>query len=413
MSKAKSVLIALISFLLVWVLPVGADEIGRLRETVQVIQEENRILKDKLKNQEAVLQEMMGRLSALEVKEAKQVSKKETITFAGLPQMKVQGFADIGLTLEKADNSADSNPSTFTLGEFDFIVTSDLSDKVNFFSENVIEFEQTKTEIDVERLYIKYSLSDLLNIWVGRIHTPMGYWNTVFHHGKWFQNSISRPLVAEYEHDGGILPLHLVGVNLSGNSDIGLFDLEYNFGIGNGRDNVRTRVQNVQDRNDAKAFNTLLTLKPHEIPGLRFGFNAYVDKIPANNAAANRDGEIKEIILGGYFAYQRDNLEVLFEGYNIKHDDEVTQRDYDTTGLYLQTSYKLKEKWTPYYRFDFLRFGQGDPYYSSIDINNSKHTLGLRWDISNWNALKLEYGYSDRKNASDKQSITINDSFHF
>lgn len=416
MRKLGKIFIGVTGFLIL-VLPVYlyADEVSELRAKIQAVQEENQLLRQKLNHQEALIQQLVNRLEKLEQQEAEQlVIKQETALLPSIPKMQVKGFADISFKVEKADNRADANPGTFTLGELDFMVTSELSDKISFFSESIIEFEETETEIDVERIYLKYSISDLFNIWLGRYHTPMGYWNTIFHHGKWFQNTITRPLIVEYEHgSGGILPMHSVGINLNGRRDIGLFDLEYDFGISNGRGNVRTRVQNMQDGNDAKAFNARLTLKPHKIPGLRLGFSGYVDKIPPNTTSASRNGEIKELILGGYFAYLKDNLEVLFESYNINHDDEVSQKEYDTRGMYLQTSYKLKEKWTPYYRFDFLDFGQGDPYYSGIDIDNRQHTLGLRWDVATWNALKLEYSYTDTRDASDKHSVMLEDSFHF
>lgn len=415
--KEISILGLILGLIFYLILPLYANELSELKEKIQTLQQENRALQDRLKNQETLMQELAGRLDELEQKETGRVitERMPLISLPAIPQMQIKGFGDVSFTAEKADDRSIANPSTFTLGALDLFIISQLSNRVSFLNENTIEFGGTgqSSEIDLERLYLKYNLSDLLNIVIGRFHTALGYWNTTFHHGKWFQLTHSRPLIMEYEHDNGIMPMHSVGIKFSGRKDIGLFDAEYSFAITNGRANSVNRVQNVQDANDNKAFNTLLTLKPHFIDGLKFGFNTYVDKIPAATTPADRTGEINELILGGYFAYQKKNLEVLFEGFQINHDDEASQSEYNTAGLYLQASYKVREEWTPYYRFDLLDFGRGDPYFSNIDIDNKKHTLGLRWDIFAWNALKLEYGYSDRKNASDRHSINLSDSFHF
>lgn len=409
-------------FIFCLVSPLTADEIEDLKGKVQALQQENeglkgnvRSLQERLKAQGDLIQQLNSRLEMIEQKEKVEYEAiSEAVSpSVELPRMQVKGFADISFSAQKAETPADASPDTFTLGEFDFMVTSQISDGISFFSENVIEFGETSTDIDIERIYIRYCLRDWLNINIGRIHTPLGYWNATFHHGTWFQASATRPLALVFEHDGGILPVHSVGINFDGRKDIGPFEMQYNLGISNGRSNIRTRVQNMQDGNDNKAFTGSFTIKPDFFDGLGIGFDTYVDKIPPLSTNASRNGEIKELILGGHLSYIKDNLEFLSEGYALRHKDEVSQLAYDTTGFYLQAGYKLKETWTPYYRFDLLDFGQNDPYFSGIDIDNQGHTLGMRWDISTWNALKLEYGYNDRKGASDKHTIILNDSFTF
>lgn len=390
-----------------------ADEIGELKQKVNTVQQENQALQERLKKQEALINELTQRLQALEKKDS------SAHLMEGLPQeqhhpsMVVKGFGEVSFKAEKADTRSAADASTFTNGELDFIVTSKISDNATFFNETLIEAEEDETEIDIERLYLKYSLSDGGNVMLGRYHTAMGYWNPMFHHGTWFQTTATRPLLAQFEDDGGILPMHHTGVSFSGWRELEWIDLMYDLGLSNGRDNIVSHMQDVQDKNDAKAINGQLSFKPRGLSGLIFGVNACADKIPALASLSTRNGEIREIILGSYLVYQQDKLEILSEGYNIKHHDEVSGNDYETIGIYGQASYKLKNKYTPYYRFDMLDFGRGDPYFSGIDIDNRKHTIGLRWDMTTWNALKLELSYSDRKNAADIGAITLNDSFHF
>lgn len=416
-TKIKLYLYCLASFLICLPLPYAtyADELGELRGSIETLREENRALREKLQTQEALIQGLANRLDGLETTNGSELSiaEQELASQVTLPKANIKGFADISFKTEVTDDHGTANPNTFALGDFDFIITSHLAENIDFFNESIIEFEDNTTEIDIERLYLKYSLSNLFNIIAGRIHTPLGYWNTAFHHGKWFQTTATRPLVMEFEHVSGLLPLHMVGVDFLGNKTAGQFDIEYHLGIGNGRHNARDKVQNIQDTNDAKAINTSIMIKPQHIPGLTIGFSSYFDKIPSRAGTAGRDGEIREAIMGGSLIYARKNLEMIFEGFEVRHKDETSQKNYDTAGLYLQAGYKIQNKWTPYYRFDLLDFAQGDPYYSGLDTDEKKHSLGIRWDLATWNALKFEYGYSERKGAADKHMIVINDSFPF
>ena len=64
----------------------------------------------------------------------------------------------------------------------------------------------------MERAQLGYSFSDALTFWVGRFHTPYGYWNTAFHHGAQIQTSVTRPLFIDFEDKGGILRAHSLGL---------------------------------------------------------------------------------------------------------------------------------------------------------------------------------------------------------
>ncbi len=188
--------------------------------------------------------------------------------------------------------------------------------------------------------------------------------------------------------------------------------VEYDLGVANGRGETRTKMQNIQGRNDAKAFHARLSLAPELVPGLKVGLSTYVDKIPANASAAARNGEIEEFILGGHLAYFKEDVELLAELLHIHHDDEVSQKNYDTLGGYAQAAYRFG-KWKPYYRFEVIDFGGGDPSYAPSDIDIAKHTFGVRWDPLTWNAIKLEYSYSERDDANDTHAVTVQSALTF
>lgn len=340
---------------------------------------------------------------------------EEDKTLPGLfdiPSLRIFGFADIGYNIKVTDNQ-DSN--MFSLGGLSLFITSQIADKVSFLFEAEFHSEDggNHLEFDPERANIKYSISDMFNIKVGRLHTPVGYWSQAFHHGTWLQTSITRPVIYFWEdEDGGFLPIHSFGVELLGIFEFKDFDLEYNFNILNGRGKTITEIQIIEDKNDSKAMNFLLSLEPFFINELVLGVNFYFDTIPPDPGDPARINRIEERIIGGYVTYNHGGLELIGEVFNIYHDDKTSNNDFNTLGLYFQTAYKMN-KFTPYYRFDFLDFGNGDPYFNPNDIDQHKHTAGLRWEIFNWNALKFEYSYSDKERIDAEHEFAFNISFVF
>jgi hypothetical protein len=63
---------------------------------------------------------------------------------------------------------------------------------------------------------MQYRTSQYLNLGIGRFHSSIGYYNTAFHQGEWFQTAIGRPFMYEFDDTGGPLPLQEVGITASG-----------------------------------------------------------------------------------------------------------------------------------------------------------------------------------------------------
>lgn len=327
-----------------------------------------------------------------------------------LPKLQIKGFSDVGFIA----SSDDENSNTFTLGSVDFFVTSDVSDKVSFLTEIVFEFETDENEavFDLERVTLTYSLSDAFKIRMGRMHTPLGYWNQAYHHGAWFQTTVFRPVVYLFEDDGGILPIHSVGVELFGVKAFESLELEYHLGVLDGRGKAPDEVQIVRDNNDSKAVNVLLSVAPRFMEELRAGVHLYLDRIPPDPDDPARAETLEERIIGGHVIYIHDPVELLSELFEIRHDDRSSDQKFNTAGYYLQAGYRIN-KLTPYYRFDSLNTEAGDPFFASQTSDVRKHTFGLRWDLFTWNAFKLEYSLTDRKDQDDEGSVMINSSFVF
>lgn len=329
-----------------------------------------------------------------------------------IPKLKVLGFSDASFEASFSDSG---NDDTFSIGHVSLFITSEIASSVNFVFES--EFHSNaKTNsmmFHPERINISYSFSDIFNIKVGRMHTPLGYWNQAFHHGTWLQSTIYRPQIYLWEDDdGGFLPVHSFGVEIFGLLELVHFDLSYSFDVLNGRGKTKSEIQMVEDKNDSKAFNVLLGIKPYSIEGLKLGANIYLDTIPPDPGVTERINRIEERIFGGFVTYRHDGLELLGEVFYIYHDDKTSGNDFDTIAFYFQAGYELN-KITSYYRFDFLDFESGDIYFLPDNIDSNKHTFGIRWDIFNWNALKFEYCYNDKGKSDEEHSIRFNTSFVF
>ena len=127
------------------------------------------------------------------------------------------GFANVGGGFQQHGESG------FTTGSFDIYVAPQFSDRVRALAEALIEFGEDTGEpgIDLERMQIGYAFSDTFTIWLGRFHSPFGYYNTAFHHGQLMQTSIKKPKFLYFEDSGGVMPSHTVGTWATGAFPLG------------------------------------------------------------------------------------------------------------------------------------------------------------------------------------------------
>jgi hypothetical protein len=315
--------------------------------------------------------------------EDQQPQEPEAEPTAPAPRLLIRGFGNIDFLRRD-----DDKPSTFSLGELDIFLTSELTPELSVLAEVVIEPEEgSHPVIEIERYAIRWAARDFFQLAFGRLHTPLGYWNQTFHHGAWFQTTIGRPLVYLWEHDGGVLPVHDVGLQLLGSIPVSGITLEYNAGVSNGRGHDPEEVQDLQDANASKAVNLWLGVVPHPLRSLKLGGVVRFDRIPGSpeDAAA---GELDERIIGGFLAFTPRRAEVLAEVFRVEHEARDTGDVWRTTGLYVQGAVRFG-RLKPYYRYDYLDVGDGDPFYAQSGTL-SKHTLGARHDPWSWACAKLE-----------------------
>lgn len=408
-----------------------SDELSDLKTEIKRMAEKYRVLHEEMEKQKEVTGRLLEKIEALESGDAGLLKDEEPLIenhgdyfservsgdhqFAGIPKLKINGFGDMGFSLS---TEKDAHSKAFMLGEISLFMTSEISERVSFLGELVFYPFSTvpRYVLEWQRVSLRYALSDHFNITIGRMHTALGFWNHAYHHGSWLQTTIFRPEIYRFEYNNGLLPVHTIGIEFSGAQAFHPVDVEYRLGVVNGRAKDIQSVHNFNDENDSKAVSALVNVKPHLFEGLQIGANVYIDRIPPNpnpaGGAPVRNDQIDERIVGGHLVYLEQGVELLGEIFKIYHYDRASGNDFGTVGYYVQGGYKI-EKWTPYYRFDFINLAEGDPFFIPLQTDISKHTLGARWDILTWNALKLEYGRIHRPDLEREQSLNINSSFAF
>ena len=323
--------------------------------------------------------------------------------------MQIRGFADTDLT----GSTQKGFHTSFSLGQVNLFITSDLSDKLKFLSEVVFEAGPDNVfGVDIERLLLTYRFNQYFNLAVGRYHTSIGYYNTAYHHSTWLQTTVGRPFLFRFEDQGGILPIHNVGASLSGRIPSGRLGLHYIAEVGNGRATSSPQsepVQNEVDENTHKAFNFQVFARPEALPGLQTGFSVYRDLLTPIGLPS-----VNQTILDYYFVYKGHNYEWLNEALLVREAPRGSSPSptVNIPGFYTQIS-KRFGAFTPYFRYQYVNAPLNGPvFYTNVGLQYGP-SVGLRYDLSDFVAWKLQYDYNSLKNGQSVQTVTLQACFTF
>jgi hypothetical protein len=332
-----------------------------------------------------------------------------SMSIPGGPVIKFRGFFDFNLGVGSIANplvfpiidggcGTCGNPitiphTTFQAGEFDLFLTSKLSERLSFLAEVVLGPSDTNVfGLDIERYQLTYKANRYFAATAGRFHTSIGYYNTAYHHGVWFATAEGRPIMYLFEDSGGILPVHMVGVNLTGAvPHTGKLGLHYVAEVGNGLTSntgnlAIESVQNfVSDRN-AKATNVALYIRPEKVPGLQVGGSWYHDRLYPTGEPG-----VTENIESAYAVYLSPNWEFLNEAVLLSNDQDGTVKPFRSPMAYIQAARKFGI-YKPYFRYQYVRDHLGDPL-NFLEGTYYGPSVGLRIDFAEYAAFKLQYNH--------------------
>ena len=302
----------------------------------------------------------------------------------------IKGFVDVS-------SSYQNNKVSFGFGEQDLFITSVLSDKISFLGESVFKFSSTSSTsfgVSIERIIINYNLKGNNNLILGKVHTPVNYWNDSYHHGRVFFPTIDRPLL----FSANIIPLHTVGIGLQG-YDLGNLKFGYNLFVGNGLESME-----ILDNGKNKSFTAAIHIKPAD--KLRLGMSWYHDVISKGATVHEKliGSKVNQNLFTASVSRFGKKMEILAEGTTgVNHTDSTGSKS--TMAGYLYAGYKLTEKLVPYVRFDALQFQKGEIYYDQN--NTTAFTAGLRYEINYLAVVKLEYQHRNSQLQNLTNKITV------
>ncbi len=322
----------------------------------------------------------------------------------------LHGFIDVGARWYSRTNPNSSNSASgFYEKAIDFYLTPQLGQRIRSLAEINLETGESSQApgIDFERLQVGYVASDALTVWIGRFHTPYGYWNTAFHHGPQIQTSVQRPKFLAFEDTYGAMPAHTIGVWGTGRQILGDGHITYDLSIGNspriltngGQPGTGQVDMNLLGSNNHD-MSTLVNVGYEfggSLDGLKLGLDAMRwrttdDVTPLPNTTNVR-------FVGAYGVYTENDWEVLSEYYRF-NDTNVSAggTNHRSWAAYAQVG-RAFGKFTPYVRWEAALFDQSDNYFGNLDapIGSSyrRYAAGLRYDLMSNTALKFEANRTD------------------
>jgi hypothetical protein len=329
------------------------------------------------------------------------------------PSVKLNMFGDVGY--EASDQKGVAN--SFFIGTLDLFMTGALTERVSVLGEVLFTPKMDNSiGVDVERLLLQYKHNDYLNFAVGRYHSSIGYYNTAFHQGAWFQTTVDRPFMYAFDDAGGFLPLQEVGATISGQIPSGGLGLNYVAEIGNGRAHLlgSDPAQNFRTAQNGKSVNFALYSRPRHVPGLEAGFSIYHDYLTFSDNI-NHD----ELISTVYAVFTNSNYEFLNEAMLVRHVNTKLGAPgvFHTPGFYTQFSRRFG-KYRPYFRYSYVNAGVAEPIYGdpadgAVVGRRNGPSFGLRFDLNDHSAFKLQYDYLAQRGAANFNQLLTQFSFAF
>lgn len=307
----------------------------------------------------------------------------QTIDAAPPTAPRVHAFAGVGYTAGEARDG-------FRLGEVVARVAAPLGARWSFLGEAVAEPRADGLEFSLDRLAVRYPLTDDIVLTAGRFRTAIGYANTAFDRSGWSRPTISSP--AMLAPGSGLLPTRSVGLRATGPLHIEPIEplgLGWSVALSNGRETNITQPEDAGTVAGGVAATLALEARPVALEGARVGASFHRHR-PSDRAIS----DVEERIVAGHVVWDGGAPEVIVEVARVTHERLETDlpNTHARTG-YLQLGYRLPAgtgTLTPFFRFDRVSVDERDPFYAGRVVGSRTATIGVRRDLSPAAVVKAE-----------------------
>lgn len=322
---------------------------------------------------------------------------------ADIEGLEIHGFADTYYTSTNEQNAPSGN-SGFKLGNLDLYIAPNFNDNIRAIMEDVVEFDDWyppgsnngQPSIDIERLQVGYLVSDDLTIWMGRFHTPYGYWNTAYHHGAQLQPTVMRPQFVAFEDHGGVLPAHTDGIWATGHHDTGPGRVTYDVYFGNGQ-RILDGALDMQNEGNVDAHTETGTRLGYEFRGgpldtLWVGFHAFQEQVN-NYESGVLTARTNVKMSGGFVHWTPGDWELIGEYYTFENRiHDAPGPSHSSGAWYAEADYTFYGRITPLVRVEQTSLSQDDGYFQYLQGGKSytRDLVGLRYDLTPQTALKMD-----------------------
>ena len=293
-----------------------------------------------------------------------------------------------------------SSKTNFNTGNYVLFVTSQLNDRISVLSELSFNNKGNTFTYEVQRLMLRYYISDYFSIRAGKMFTPVGYWNNQFTLGLVLQPTIQRPMAIRPVSEGGVLQYRDAGIQFEG-ENITKARIFYKVLLGNG-----IGYYGSNDKNDNHiAVTSQLGFEP--VDGLKVLASGMFDRIekgkPNPNGSISSlpdNGNLQLITFSAAYMNSEKKPEFIAEYLNQKSKfDNIGNRS--SSSYYVYAGYKINNKITPYALYNNTKAGanttEGDPYFSPIPVKINLVTVGVRYKFNSNFIAKLEYENNTEK----------------
>jgi hypothetical protein len=289
-----------------------------------------------------------------------------------------------------------SSTNGFSLGDFDLFTTARLGNHFSMLGELLITSDFTNEfSAEMDRLLLTYTANDYFQISAGKYNTAIGFYSNEFNRARYFQTATGRPLLFTDEDDGGILPVHSIGLTANGKIPSGELGLHWVAEIANGRASVSTAalaagstvapVQNFADENNGKAVNFALYARPSAWNGFQTGVSMLIDRQYPTGFAP-----LRQRLYSAYVALVRPHVELIGEGVYLHHEFTTNHLQFNAVSAYAQASHAFGRV-RPYVRYEYQNVPISDPIFGSLGRKDGP-SVGVHFDLTDFVAFKIQYG---------------------